>query len=81
MRRNAEAMIAKSKNEYITPWQVATLYTRAGMQEEAIEWLQKAYDVHDNNMTYITADPIFDYLREDRRFQKLVEKMNLSIAT
>jgi hypothetical protein len=47
------------------------------MKEEAIEWLEKAFDVHDNNMTYITADPIFDYLREDVRFQKLVESMNL----
>jgi adenylate cyclase len=77
MQRNAEVLIEKSKTEYITPWQVATLYTRAGMKEEAIEWLQKAFDVHDNNMTYLTADPIFDYLREDPRFQKLVEKMNL----
>jgi TolB-like protein len=79
MQRNAEALIAKSKTEYITPWQVATIYTRAGMKEEAIEWLQKAYDIHDNNMTYIIADPIFDYLREDPRFQKLIEKMILSI--
>jgi tetratricopeptide (TPR) repeat protein len=79
MQRNAEALIAKSKTEYITPWQVATIYTRAGMKEEAIEWLQKAFDIHDNNMTYITTDPIFDYLREDPRFQKLIEKMNLSI--
>jgi TolB-like protein/Tfp pilus assembly protein PilF len=78
MQRNAEALIEKSKTEYITPWQVATIYTRAGMKEEAIEWLQKAFDVHDNNMTYITADPIFDYLWEDRRFQSLIKKMNLS---
>jgi len=77
MQRNAEALIEKSKTEYITPWQVATIYTRAGMKEEAIEWLNKAFDVHDNNITYLTADPIFDYLREDPRFQKLVEMMNL----
>ena len=49
------------------------------MKEQATEWLQKAYDIHDNNMTYITADPIFDYLRDDSRFQKLIEKMNLTI--
>jgi TolB-like protein/class 3 adenylate cyclase len=77
LQRNAEALIAKSETEYITPWQVATIYTRAGLKEDAIEWLEKAYNVHDNNMTYLTADPIFDYLREDPRFQKLVEKMNL----
>ena len=79
MQRNAEALIAKSKTEFITPWQVATVYTRAGMKEEAIKWLQKAYNIHDNNMTYLTSDPIFDYLRDDVRVQKLIKMMNLPI--
>lgn len=77
LQRNAEALIGQSKTKYITPWQVATLYTRAGMKEEALDWLEKAYEEHDPNMPYINADPIFDDLKEDHRFKELLRKMEL----
>ena len=76
LQRNAESLIDRMSTEYITPWQIGTLYTRAGMKEEALEWLEKAYIAHDPNMPYINADPIFDYLKEDPRFQILIERMN-----
>ena len=75
LQRNAEALIEQSKSKYITPNQVATLYSRAGKKDEALEWLEKAYEEHDINMPYINTDPIFDYLREDPRFKELVKKM------
>jgi TolB-like protein/Tfp pilus assembly protein PilF len=77
MQRNAEALIEQSKTKYIPPWQVATLYTRAGMNEEALNWLEKAFEEHDPNMPYINADPIFDDLREDPRFREILRKMRL----
>jgi hypothetical protein len=61
----------------VTPWQIATLYTRAGKRDEALEWLTKACDIRDPNMPYIGADPIFDYLRSDPRFKALVRRMGL----
>ena len=75
LQRNAEALIAESKTKYVTPWQVATLYTRAGMNEEALNWLEKAYEEHDANMPYINADPIFDDIRQDTRFREILRKM------
>jgi adenylate cyclase len=75
LQRNAEALIAESKTKYVTPWQVATLYTRAGMKEEALNWLEKAYEEHDSNMPYINADPIFDDIRQDPRFREILRKM------
>ena len=77
LQRNAEALIAQSRTKYITPWQIATLYTRAGMNQEALDWLEKAYEEHDANMPYINADPIFDDLRDDPRFREIVRKMKL----
>ena len=75
LQSNAEALIEQSKTKYITPWQVATLYTRAGKNEEALLWLEKAYEKHDTNMPYINADPIFDHLRAYPRFKELVREM------
>ncbi|NNE77202.1 MAG: helix-turn-helix domain-containing protein [Pricia sp.] len=73
----AALLIARSDTSYITPWQIATLYTRAGNEEMAISWLQKAYAARDNNIPYLGVDPIFDILREDPRFQNLLEQVNL----
>lgn len=75
----AELLIARSDTTYVTPWQIGTLYTRANRKEEALTWLEKAYDAHDSNMPYIGVDPIFDILRDEPRFQRLLEKMNLPL--
>lgn len=79
MKQVAEAYILKSDTVYVTPWQIATLYTRAGDRDLAIEWLYKAFEEHDANMPSISPDPIFDPLRGDKRFQELLMKMNLPI--
>jgi adenylate cyclase len=76
----AEMMIERSRTTFVTPWQIATLFTRAGKKEEAIEWLEKAFDVRDSNMPSIGVDPIFDVLRDDPRFNDLLRRMNLPQA-
>jgi len=73
----AQLLIERSDTCYVTPWKIATLYTRAENHEEAIYWLEKAYDDHDNNMPYIGVDPIFDFLRDEIRFKQLLKKMGL----
>jgi hypothetical protein len=45
------------------------------MHEEAIDWLEKAYEEHDANMPYINADPIFDDIRQNPRFSEILRKM------
>ncbi len=76
LSRVAEVLIERSLTTYVTPWQIATLYTRAMKIDEALEWLEKAYEAHDANMPYIAVDPIFDSLRDDPRFQDLLRRMN-----
>ncbi|MCG2461367.1 helix-turn-helix domain-containing protein [Flavobacteriaceae bacterium F89] len=75
----AKMLIRRSDTTYVTPWQIATLYTRAGNKEKAITWLEKAYEARDNNMPYIGVDPIFEIMHSDPRFQDLLEKMNLTL--
>jgi len=75
----AEMLIERSKTSYVTPWQVATLYTRAGMKEEALDWFEKAYEAHDPNMPYLSVDPIFDDLRDHPRFQAILKRMGLAV--
>ena len=77
LRRVAETLVARSKTTYVSPWQIGTLYTRAGMKDEAIDWLEKAYIARDQNMPYLGVDPIFETLRDDPRYQGLLRKMKL----
>ena len=72
----AEYSIQKSSEQFVTPWRILTIYTRAGMKEEALDYLEKAYEAHDPNMPYISTDPIFDYLRDEPRFVAVYDKMN-----
>jgi len=73
----AEMLIERSRTTFVTPWQIGTLYTRAGKNDEALEWIEKAFEAHDPNMPYISVDPIFDDLRDNPRFQDLLRRMNL----
>ena len=77
LRRVAEMLVERSRTRYVTPWQIATLHTRAGMNKEALDWLEKAYEAHDQNMPYISVDPIFDGLRNEPRFQDILRRMKL----
>ncbi|MBT8223446.1 MAG: hypothetical protein KJN96_09785 [Eudoraea sp.] len=79
MARTAEMMIAHRDSIYFPSWQIFTLYCRAEMKEEAMDWLEKAYEEHDSNMPYISTDPLFEFLHDDPRFLNILKKMNLSI--
>ena len=73
----AESKIKQSKSKYIPPWQIGTLYTRAGMPEEALDWLEKALEEHDPNSPYLNVDPIFDDMRDHPRFKALLRQIGL----
>ncbi len=77
LQRVAEMLIERSRTKFVTPWQIGTLYARAGKNQEALDWLEKAYEAHDGNTPYLSVDPIFDGLRADPRFQDILRRMNL----
>jgi TolB-like protein/cytochrome c-type biogenesis protein CcmH/NrfG len=77
LRAAAETLDAESKTRFVTPWQIGTLYTRAGDEERALDYLEKAYEAHDPNMPSLAVDPIFDFMRADPRFQAILRKLGL----
>lgn len=78
LRAVAELFAARAQTEHIAPWRLGTLYTRAGMRAEALTYLEAACDAaRDQNCPYLSIDPIFDFLRDDPRFQALVDALGL----
>jgi len=79
MRRAAER-IAHSPRAARRPQSVARLYVMAGETEAALDWLERGYDAHDSGMPYLGL-PFWDTLREDPRFQRLVQQLGLPNPT
>jgi hypothetical protein len=73
----AELYIARSDTMYIRPIVIGTLYTRAGMKEEALHYLQLAFEERSPGIPYLSIDPIFDFMRDDPRFQAMVDSLGL----
>ncbi len=65
----ADALAARyGRPGSVTAYTLANYYARAGDKERVIEWLEKAYLEHNNNLPYMRT-PVFDLVRSDPRFQ------------
>jgi TolB-like protein/DNA-binding winged helix-turn-helix (wHTH) protein len=56
----------------------AALYAVLGDKGNAFEMLERAYDRHEMWMVYLKVDPVWDNLRPDPRFQKLLQRVGLT---
>ncbi len=63
------------KQRHVSPFNIAEIHTGLGEKDRAFEWLEKAYEEHDEDLVFI-RDPILDPLRSDPRFQSLLRRMN-----
>jgi len=66
-----------SKRGYVSPYNIAQIYARLGDNNQAIGWLERAYNERDSKLTYVKVEPAFDGLRSDSRFQKLLQRLVL----
>jgi serine/threonine protein kinase/tetratricopeptide (TPR) repeat protein len=56
---------------------MAMFYTRVGERQRAIDWLERAYREHSGDMVFIKADPAFEVLHGDPRFEALVRRVGI----
>jgi serine/threonine-protein kinase len=66
-----------SRETNISPCFISYPYVYAGNKEQALVWLEKGFEIRDPNMPYILEPAIFDLLRDEPRYQDLLQKMNL----
>ena len=74
--RILEELEQLSKQRYVRPLDIAFVYAGLNQKDQAIEWLEKAYEERSCNLVYIRIDPRLDPLRSDPRFQDLLRRMN-----
>jgi len=68
-------MIERTKQEYVSPYHIALLCFTLGENDLGFEWLDRAYKERDHWLLYLNAEPMFDTVRPDPRFTKLIKKI------
>src|SRR5262249_17369285 len=64
------------RDEKVGTYEVAFIYAALGEKDQAIEWLEKAYEVRDQGLAFLKVDPPLDPLRSDPRFERILRRMN-----
>jgi TolB-like protein/DNA-binding winged helix-turn-helix (wHTH) protein/Tfp pilus assembly protein PilF len=71
-------LLRKSKDGYVSPYVLATIYAGLGEKDKAIQYLDKAYDERSLDLSWnLKSDLRIDNLRSDRRFQDLARRVGL----
>jgi len=69
-------LLALSQRQYVSPYQIAEIYTGLGEMDHAFEWWDKAQQAGFDPI-YLTAWPANDALRSDARYKRLMERVGL----
>jgi len=65
-----------SKHRPVSPVERAIIYIGLSDREQALAWLDKAYEQHDFRMLGLKSDAVYDSLRSEPRFQDLLRRMD-----
>lgn len=64
-----------STEKYVSPFELAHGYVVLQESEQALTWLEKAYEKHDPNLLWLDYTPEFDLLSHEPRFQLLARSV------
>jgi TolB-like protein/DNA-binding winged helix-turn-helix (wHTH) protein/Flp pilus assembly protein TadD len=65
---------ALSQKRFVPPYATALVHAGLGERDLVFEWLDRAFDVHDAHLIYLTVDSKWDAYRADPRFEALLER-------
>lgn len=66
--------------EWVAPYLVATVYFALEEPDRGFEWLEKAFEEYDENLSYMAVDPVLDSSRNDPRFMDLLSRAGLNLS-
>jgi tetratricopeptide (TPR) repeat protein len=68
---------AASTRRYVPPTAFVAVYTGMGKIDDAFHWLARAVEKRDGLLIYLKVGSVFDSLRSDRRFPKILSRVGL----
>ncbi len=76
--KTLQELQAQAKRRYVSPYHLAMVYAGLGEPDEALIWLERAFEDREGRMTILRSVPEFDSLRSDPRFAALLSRVGLS---
>lgn len=70
---------SRSQTGYVAPTYVAQLYAALGETEKALEWLDRDFQSGNRGLWADYQWPVFDKLRDEPKFQSLLQQQNIPI--
>jgi TolB-like protein/DNA-binding winged helix-turn-helix (wHTH) protein len=67
-------LLDRSRSQFVPPTDFARVYSSLGDKEEAFRWLEIAFTQRDTHLDGLKANPQWDPLRTDPRFQDLLKR-------
>jgi tetratricopeptide (TPR) repeat protein len=68
----------RAKTKYVPPYLIAVVYAGLGDRDQTFAWLERAYEERYPGLTQLGNDPVFDRVRPDPRFVKLMRRVGFS---
>ena len=66
-----------SSERYFSAYHIALIYAGLGDKNEALNWLEKAFEQRGDYLVFLKVDPRFDSLHSDARFASLLSRIEL----
>ncbi len=76
MAAAARILEERSARTHVPGFRIARLWAHAGGTEKALDWLEKAFERHENPLVHLYAGWDWDQMRGEPRFRSLLRKMN-----
>ena len=72
-----DELLKASTQRYVSNYNIALIYNGLGEHDEALKWLERAYQQRDQRMVFLKVEPKWNNLRGDPRFQSLISRLHL----
>lgn len=69
---------ARAAERHVPPTSIAAIQVSLGERQTALDCLERAFDCNDARLLYLRDDSRWLDLRNETRFERLVERMNLA---
>jgi eukaryotic-like serine/threonine-protein kinase len=76
-RQILNRLLEQSKQKYVPPHNIATVYAGLGEKDQAFARLEKAYEEHSGSLILLKVSPMLDSLHSDPRFVDLARCIGL----
>jgi DNA-binding winged helix-turn-helix (wHTH) protein/TolB-like protein/Flp pilus assembly protein TadD len=75
-RQVLQDLEARRGQNYVPSYAIALVYAGLGDNDNAITWLQKAYEDRSTGMAFLRTDPELNSLHSDPRFEELARRIS-----